>query len=60
MCMWPSTRSRSESKALKKYNSERYGSLEVGPSNGALAFDVFAAAIKGVRGDGVGPTPLGT
>jgi hypothetical protein len=44
---------------LKKYNSERYGSLEVGPSNGALAFDVYAAALKAIRGDGVGPQPLG-
>jgi hypothetical protein len=44
---------------LKKYNSERYGSLEVGPSNGALAYDVWAAALKAIRGDGVGPTPLG-
>jgi hypothetical protein len=44
---------------LKKYNNERYGSLEVGPSNGALAYDVYAAALKAVRGDGVGPQPLG-
>jgi Alpha/beta hydrolase domain len=44
---------------LKKYNSERYGSLEVGPSNGVLAFDVYAAALKAIRGDGVGPQPLG-
>jgi hypothetical protein len=44
---------------LKKYNSERYGSLEVGPSNDALSYDVFASALKAIRGDGVGPQPLG-
>ncbi len=44
---------------LKKYNAERYGSLEVGPSNDALAYDVFASTLKAIRGDGVGPQPLG-
>jgi len=44
---------------LKQYNSERYGSLEVGPSNDALSYDVFAAALKAIRGDGTGPQPLG-
>jgi hypothetical protein len=44
---------------LKKYNSERYGSLEVGPSSDALSYDVFASALKAIRGDGVGPEPLG-
>jgi hypothetical protein len=44
---------------LKKYNSERYGSLEVGPSNGSLAFDVYASALEAIRGDGLGVQPLG-
>ena len=42
-----------------KFNAERYGSLEVGPSGDALSFDVFGAAVKAVRGLGVGPEPLG-
>jgi hypothetical protein len=43
---------------LKKYNKERYGSLEV-PTGDGLSYDVYAAALKAVRGDGVGPQPLG-
>jgi hypothetical protein len=42
-----------------KFNAERYGSLEVGPSGDALSFDIFGSAIKAVRGLGVGPEPLG-
>jgi|GEM_PF-123951 len=45
---------------LKKYNAERYGSLEVGPSTDALSYDVYGAALKAIRGDGVGPEPLGS
>jgi hypothetical protein len=44
---------------LKKAEPERYDSLEVGPSNDALSYDVFASALKAIRGDGVGPEPLG-
>jgi hypothetical protein len=44
---------------LKTYNKERYGSLEVGPSNDALSYDVYAAALKAIRGDGTGVQPLG-
>src|SRR3984957_5590561 len=44
---------------LKKYNAERYGSLEVGPSGDALSYDVFGAALKAIRGDGTGVEPLG-
>jgi hypothetical protein len=44
---------------LKKYNAERYGSLEVGPTGDALSYDVWGAAIKAIRGDGTGPQPLG-
>jgi hypothetical protein len=43
-----------------KFNAERYGSLEVGPAGDALSFDVFGAAVKAVRGLGVGPEPLGS
>ncbi len=42
-----------------KFNAERYGSLEVGPSGDALSFDIFGSAIKAVRGFGTGPQPLG-
>ncbi|HUA74758.1 MAG TPA: alpha/beta hydrolase domain-containing protein [Solirubrobacteraceae bacterium] len=42
-----------------KFSPERYGSLEVGPSGDALSFDIFGAAVKAVRGLGVGPEPLG-
>ena len=44
---------------LKKYNAERYGSLEVGPSGDALSYDVYGAALKAIRGDGSGVEPLG-
>ncbi|HTA04788.1 MAG TPA: alpha/beta hydrolase domain-containing protein, partial [Solirubrobacteraceae bacterium] len=44
---------------LKTYNKERYGSLEVGPSSDALSYDVYAAALKAIRGDGTGVQPLG-
>jgi hypothetical protein len=44
---------------LKKFDSTRYGSLEVGPSGDALSYDIYAAALKAIRGDGVGPQPLG-
>ncbi len=44
---------------LKKWNPERYGSLEVGPTSDALSYDIYASAIKAVRGDGTGPEPLG-
>jgi hypothetical protein len=44
---------------LKKFDPSRYGSLEVGPSGDALSYDIFAAALKAIRGDGVGPQPLG-
>jgi hypothetical protein len=44
---------------LKTYNSERYGSLQVGPSSDALSYDVYGAALKAIRGDGTGPEPLG-
>jgi hypothetical protein len=42
---------------LKKYNSERYGSLEIPTDN--VSYDTFAAALKAIRGDGTGPEPLG-
>ncbi|HTZ86133.1 MAG TPA: alpha/beta hydrolase domain-containing protein [Solirubrobacteraceae bacterium] len=45
--------------ALKKFNSTRYGSLEVGPTGDALSYDIYAAALKAIRGDGTGPLPLG-
>src|SRR6185312_12553962 len=44
---------------LKKYNKERYGTLEVGPAGDALSYDVYAAALKAIRGDGTGAQPLG-
>ncbi|HTZ86929.1 MAG TPA: alpha/beta hydrolase domain-containing protein [Solirubrobacteraceae bacterium] len=44
---------------LKTYNKERYGSLEVGPSGDALSYDVYAAALKAIRGAGTGVRPLG-
>jgi hypothetical protein len=44
----------------KTFNPERYGTLEVGPSNDALSYDIFGSALKAVRGDGVGPEPLGS
>ncbi len=44
---------------LKTYNKERYGSLEVGPSSDALSYDVYAATLKAIRGDGTGVKPLG-
>ena len=44
---------------LKKYNSERYGSLEDAASGDAESYDMYAAALKAIRGDGVGPEPLG-
>jgi hypothetical protein len=44
---------------LKKFDPTRYGSLEVGPSSDALSYDIYAAALKAIRGDGVGPQPLG-
>jgi hypothetical protein len=44
---------------LKTFDPSRYGSLEVGPSGDALSYDIYAAAIKAVRGLGVGPEPLG-
>ncbi len=44
---------------LKNYNAQRYGSLEVGPSGDALSYDVYGAALKAIRGDGIGPEPLG-
>ena len=49
--------------ALKALNPGRYGSLEVGPTTSpsdALSYDVFASAIKAIRGDGSGPEPLGS
>lgn len=46
--------------ALKKFDPTRYGSLEVGPSGDALSYDIYAAALKAIRGDGVGPKPLGS
>lgn len=45
--------------ALKKFDPTRYGSLEVGPSGDALSYDIYAAALKAIRGYGVGPKPLG-
>jgi hypothetical protein len=45
--------------ALKKFDPTRYGSLEVGPSGDALSYDIYAAALKAIMGDGVGPKPLG-
>jgi Alpha/beta hydrolase domain len=45
---------------LKKWNAERYGSLEVGPTGDALSYDIYASAIKAIRGDGTGPEPLGS
>jgi hypothetical protein len=44
----------------KTFNPERYGSLEVGPTGDALSYDIFGSALKAVRGDGVGPEPLGS
>ncbi len=44
---------------LKKYNAERYGSLEDPASGDAESYEIYAAAIKAIRGDGVGPEPLG-
>ncbi|HEX3804877.1 MAG TPA: alpha/beta hydrolase domain-containing protein [Solirubrobacteraceae bacterium] len=44
---------------LKKFDPTRYGSLEVGPSGDALSYDIYAAALKAIRGDGIGPQPLG-
>jgi hypothetical protein len=43
----------------KTFNPTRYGSLEVGPTGDALSYDIFGSAIKAIRGDGVGPEPLG-
>jgi hypothetical protein len=44
---------------LKKYEPERYSSLEDTASADAESYDMYAAAIKAIRGDGVGPEPLG-
>ena len=44
---------------LKTFNPERYGSLEVGPAGDPLSYDIYAAAVKAIRGDGIGPEPLG-
>ncbi len=46
---------------LKAFNFERYGSLEVGPAGDPLSYDIYAAAVKAVRGDvSSGPEPLGS
>jgi hypothetical protein len=46
-------------KGLKTYDPERYNSLEVGPSNDSLSYAIYGSALKAIRGDGVGPEPLG-
>ncbi len=46
---------------LKAFNPGRYGSLEVGPAGDPLSYDIYAAAVKAVRGDvSSGPEPLGS
>ncbi len=54
-----STRRRSASAALKKYNAERYGSLEVGPTGDALSYDVYARRAQGDPRRRRRPEPLG-
>ena len=44
---------------LKKFDPERYNSLQTGPSGDTLSYDMYAAALKAIRGDGIGPEPLG-
>jgi len=49
--------------ALKAFDASRYGSLNVN-GNGAvsadgLSYDIYDAAIKAVKGYGVGPDPMG-
>ena len=46
---------------LKAFNPGRYGSLEVGPVGDPLSYDIYAAAVKAVRGNvSSGPEPLGS
>jgi hypothetical protein len=42
------------------FNPTRYAGLEVGPSGDGLSFDIYAAAIKAIRGFGNGVQPLGS
>jgi hypothetical protein len=44
---------------LKTYEPSRYSSLEDTASGDAESYDMWAAALKAIRGDGVGPEPLG-
>ena len=44
---------------LKTFDPARYSSLQTGPSGDALSYDMYAAALKAIRGDGIGPEPLG-
>ena len=45
---------------LKTYEPSRYSSLEDTASGDAESYDMWAAALKAIRGDGVGPEPLAT
>ena len=41
------------------FDPTRYAGLEVGPAGDGLSYDIYASAIKAIRGFGTGPQPLG-